>query len=130
MVRVGVLSIALAAAVAMTAGIDPGAAQSLPKCDEIGDADWRIVPALETVGQADSKPYQNGTPGNWFVDRTTTVLPFCHYYNSVGNYSLRSYSLSPEDKKERIGICKGTTDSIQGGGSVAIAPYAGPCPPM
>ena len=54
------------------------------------------------------------------VDRTTTVLPMCNYINASGNYSLRSYSLSPEDKIERVMICRG---------NAAVAPYAGPCPP-
>ena len=63
-------------------------------------------------------PYQAG--GDWLVDRTTTVLPLCNYINASGNYSLRSYSLSPEDKTERVAICRG---------SAAVAPYAGPCPP-
>ncbi len=36
--------------------------------------------------------------GDWFVERTTTVLPLCNYINAAGNYSLRSYSLSPEDQ--------------------------------
>ena len=63
-------------------------------------------------------PYQAG--GDWLVDRTTTVLPMCNYINASGNYSLRSYSLSPEDKIERVMICRG---------NAAVAPYAGPCPP-
>ena len=44
----------------------------------------------------------------------------CNYINAAGNYSLRSYSLSPEDKTERVMICRG---------NAAVAPYAGPCPP-
>jgi hypothetical protein len=44
----------------------------------------------------------------------------CNYINASGNYSLRSYSLSPEDTTERVTICRG---------NVAVAPYAGPCPP-
>ena len=74
--------------------------------------------ALEIVHVADGPPYQAG--GDWLVDRTTTVLPMCNYINASGNYSLRSYSLSPEDKIERVTICRGNT---------AVAPYAGPCPP-
>ena len=66
----------------------------------------------------DSAPYRVGL--DWFVDRTTTPLPLCNYFNAVGNYSLCSYSLDPCEKKERIAICRG---------GVAVAPYAGPCPP-
>lgn len=77
-----------------------------------------MVLSHETVSIADSVPYQSG--GDWFVDRSTTVLPLCNYINAAGNYSLRSYSLSPEMKTERVAVCKGTTP---------IAPYAGACPP-
>jgi hypothetical protein len=49
----------------------------------------------------------------------------CNYFNAVGNYSLRSYSLDPYEKKERIAVCRGT----EAGPSVPAAPYAGPCPP-
>ena len=79
---------------------------------------WSTVPSHEIVHVADGPPYQAG--GDWLVDRTTTVLPMCNYINASGNYSLRSYSLSPEDKIERVMICRG---------SAAVAPYAGPCPP-
>ena len=79
---------------------------------------WSTVPSHEIVNVADGAPYQAG--GDWFVERTTTVLPLCNYINASGNYSLRSYSLSPEDKTERVMICRG---------SAAVAPYAGPCPP-
>ena len=51
---------------------------------------------------------------------------FCNYYNEIGIYSMRSYTLSRQVAKERIAICK----SAPAGGSVAIAPYAGPCPPQ
>ena len=77
----------------------------------------------ETVGVKDGAPYRSGD--DWFIDRTTTVLPLCNYLNAVGNYSLRSYSLSPEEKTERIAICKRTP-----GGSTPMAPYDGPCPPQ
>jgi hypothetical protein len=87
-------------------------------CDALGEPGWSTVPSHEIVNVADGAPYQAG--GNWFVDRTTTVLPMCNYINASGNYSLRSYSLSPEDKIERVMICRGTA---------AVAPYAGPCPP-
>jgi hypothetical protein len=60
------------------------------------------------------------------VDRTTTVLQLCNYFNVVGSYSLRSYSLDPARKTERIGICRTGAQGM----SMAIPPYAGPCPPM
>jgi len=119
---------ALAALVAMAACSRPGFAQSNPKCDPvdpISDAGWSVVPSLETIGKVDSAPYQAGASGDWFIDRTMTLLPFCNYYNDIGIYSMRSYTLSRQVTKERIGICKTTP----AGGSAAIAPYAGPCPP-
>jgi hypothetical protein len=76
------------------------------------------VPSHEVVNVADGAPYQAGA--GWFVDRTTTVLPLCNYINDPGNYSLRSYPLSPEDKTERVMIYRG---------GAAVAPFAGPCPP-
>jgi hypothetical protein len=126
--RFSVAVFVVAALVAMASSGRPGAAQPSPKCDPIdpiSDAGWSVVPSLETVGQADSAPYQAGGGGDWFIDRTTTLLPFCNYYNEIGIYSMRSYTLSRQVAKERIGICMGTP----GGGSAAIAPYAGPCPP-
>jgi hypothetical protein len=93
-------------------------------CDPVADVGWTTVPSHETTGQTDSAPYRDGT-GDWFVDRTITVLPMCNYFNQTGIYSMRSYSLSPRITKERIGICR----SAAGGGSVAVPPYAGPCPP-
>ena len=48
------------------------------------------------------------------------LLPYCSYFDELGIYSMRSYSLSPEPKKERIAICRG---------NVPVAPYAGACPP-
>ena len=94
-------------------------------CDALGDKGWRTVPTVETVAQSDGAPYRTEPGGSWFVDRTITVLPFCNYYNTVGNYSLRSYSLSPEDSTQRIEICH----AGNAGTSVAVAPYAGRCPP-
>jgi hypothetical protein len=126
--RFSVAVFAVAALVAMAGSGRPGAAQPSPKCDPVDpipDAGWSVVPSLETVGQADSAPYQEGGVGDWFIDRTTTLLPFCNYYNEIGIYSMRSYTLSRQVAKQRIGICKSTP----GGGSAAIAPYAGPCPP-
>jgi hypothetical protein len=117
-----------AALVAMAASGGPGVAQSNPKCDPVdpvSDAGWSVVPSLETVGKTDSAPYQAGTSGDWFIDRTTTLLPFCNYYNEIGIYSMRSYTLSRQVAKEQIAICK----RLPAGASVAVAPYAGPCPP-
>jgi hypothetical protein len=87
-------------------------------CDALGEPGWSTVPSHEIVNVADGAPYQ--ADGDWFVERTTTVLPLCNYINASGNYSLRSYSLSPEEKTERVAICRG---------GAAVAPYAGPCPP-
>jgi hypothetical protein len=119
---------AIGALVAMAASGGPGVAQSNPKCDPVdpvSDVGWSVVPSLEAVGNADSAPYQAGPSGDWFIDRTTTLLPFCNYYNEIGIYSMRSYTLSRQVSKERIQICKSTP----AGASVAIEPYAGPCPP-
>ncbi len=77
-----------------------------------------MIASHETVDVKDSAPYLAG--GDWFVDRATTTLPLCNYINASGNYSLRSYSLSPETKTERVTICKGATP---------VAPYTGACPP-
>jgi hypothetical protein len=119
---------AVAAGIAMAAGGGPGIAQPSFKCDPvdpISDAGWSVVPSLETVGKADGAPYQSAAGGDWFVDRTTTLLPFCNYYNEIGIYSMRSYTLSRQVAKEQIQICK----AAPGGATAAVAPYAGPCPP-
>jgi hypothetical protein len=120
--------LAALAILAMAAASGPAAAQANHKCDPIdpvSDAGWSVVPSLETIGTADGAPYQTGTGGDWFVDRTTTLLPFCNYYNEIGTYSIDSYTLAPQLAKSRIGICHGNA----AGGSVAVPPYAGPCPP-
>ncbi len=97
----------------------PIAAHADHACDaSIAEPGWKMIASHETVDVKDGTPYQAG--GDWFVDRATTTLPLCNYINAVGNYSLRSYSLSPETKTERVAICKGTAP---------IAPYAGACPP-
>ncbi len=93
-------------------------ARAAHTCDPLGDTGWSTVASQEIVSVKDAAPYRDGD--NWFVERTTTVLPLCNYINAVGNYSLRSYSLSPEDNTERVAICRG---------GAAVAPYAGPCPP-
>jgi hypothetical protein len=122
------IAFAAAASVALAGCGASALAQTNPKCDPldpVSDAGWSVVPSLETVGKADGRPYQAGAGGDWFIDRSTTLLPFCNYYNEIGIYSMRSYTLSRQVTKEQIQICK----AAPGGASTAIAPYAGPCPP-
>ena len=108
----------------MLAAAIPSAGLADHACDaSIAEQGWQMFASHETVGVKDGAPYRSGD--DWFIDRTTTVLPLCNYLNAVGNYSLRSYSLSPEEKTERIAICKRTP-----GGSTPMAPYDGPCPPQ
>jgi hypothetical protein len=121
------IAFAIVAGIAIASG-GPGIAQPNFKCDPVdpvSDAGWSVVPSLETVGMADGTPYQSEAGGDWFIDRTTTLLPFCNYYNEIGIYSMRSYTLSRQVAKEQIQIC----EAAAGGGSTAVAPYAGPCPP-
>ena len=119
--RIIVFAIAVLAVSAMTG--DASGAEAMHKCDPVTDEGWSVMAERETLSQADSAPYRAGP--DWFVTRTTTVLPFCHYFNSIGIYSMRSYSLDPVTSEENIAICRGG----RGGGSAAVAPYAGPCPP-
>jgi hypothetical protein len=107
----------------------PTPAHAQHACDAIGERGWHTVATVETVAQIDSAPRQEGASGTWVIDRTTTRLPLCNYYNSVGNYSLRSYALSPETQQQRITLCR---QAAQGAEVtvVAVAPYAGPCPPQ
>jgi hypothetical protein len=114
--------IALAIAAAAVPAISERGVAAEHKCDPVTDAGWTVVPERETLSQTDGVPYQSGT--DWFIDRITTVLPFCHYFNSIGVYSMRSYSLDPLVTEERIAICRPS-----GSGSIAVPPYAGPCPP-
>jgi hypothetical protein len=103
-------------------------AQATHKCDPldpVSDVGWSVVPSLETVGVADGAPYQAGATGDWFVERATTRIPFCNYYNEIGIYSMRSYTLESEVSKDLIQICKRTTAA----GSDAVSPYVGRCPP-
>ena len=111
--RVGVV-------VAIGAALLPVGAAAQHACDALGDKGWQTVATVETVARSDSKPFPGPAAGSWFIDRTTTVLPFCNYYNAVGNYSLRSYSLAPETRSERVEICRG---------GAPVAPYDGHCPP-
>ena len=117
---------AVAAMLAMVAcfAVHSGAAEppAMHKCDPVTDEGWTVVPERQVLGSTDGPPYQVGT--DWFVDRTTTVLPFCNYFNSIGVFSLRSYSLDPVESEERIAICRGGEPA-----SMPVAPYAGPCPP-
>jgi hypothetical protein len=115
--------IAVAIAVMGTSAISGGAGAADHKCDPVTDEGWSVVAERETLSRTDGAPYQSGS--DWFVDRVTTLLPFCHYFNSIGVYSMRSYSLDPVETKERIAICRLTPQ----GGSAAVAPYTGPCPP-
>lgn len=126
--KVGTLVAMVAILVAASEFCGPTRAQVTHKCDPvdpISDAGWSVVPSLETVGAVDGTPYRGGTNGDWFIERTTTRIPFCNYYNEIGIYSMRSYTLAPEVTKERVRICERTA----AGGSGAVAPYAGPCPP-
>jgi hypothetical protein len=112
------------AAIGITA-LGGGAVRADHTCDPVTDAGWSVAPSHETVSETDSAPYQEGTAGNWFVARTTAYIPFCNYYNELGIYSMRSYTLSPRTREERVGVCRASAQ----GGSIAVAPYAGPCPP-
>ncbi len=114
----------LAAIFALTALV-PATAMAQHACDDLGDAGWGTVATVETVAQSDGKPYR-AAAGNWYVDRKTTLLPFCNYYNSVGNYSLRSYTLSPEVVTERVEICRAQSS---GATPVPVGSYNGSCPP-
>jgi hypothetical protein len=103
----------------LAAAAMPIAAHADHACDaSIAEPGWKTIASRETVDVKDGAPYQAG--GEWFVDRAITTLPLCNYINAAGSYSLRSYSLSPETKTERVAICKG---------AAPIAPYAGACPP-
>jgi hypothetical protein len=84
-------------------------AQPTHKCDPVdpvADVGWSVVPSLEIVGVVDGEPFQAERTGDWFVERLTTRIPFCNYYNEIGIYSMRSYTLAPEVTKERIQICE------------------------
>ena len=104
------------AAVLLVAALSPARAQHV--CDAPGDDGSRVLPSVETTDVKDGAPYREG--GDWLVERTITLLPMCNYFSPVGSYSLKSYSLDPFTKTERIVLCHGAS---------AVAPYAGPCPP-
>lgn len=100
-------------------------ARAIPVCDPVTDEGWNVAATDEVAGLSDGAPYQEAGSRDWYVDRTTELLPTCSYFNPIGIYSMRSYTLDPETKTERIAICRATA----GGASAPIAPYAGPCPP-
>jgi hypothetical protein len=126
--KAGTLVAVVAVLVAAAKICGPTRAQQAHRCDPvdpISDAGWSVVPSLETVGVVDGAPYRDGTEGDWFIERTTTRIPFCNYYNEIGIYSMRSYTLAPQVTKERVRICARTA----AGDSAAVPPYAAPCPP-
>jgi hypothetical protein len=94
------------------------AARAEPVCDAPSDAGYRVQLSMEETGVTDGAPYAVGA--DWVLDRTTTLLPLCSYFTPVGSYSLRSYSLDPEKKTERVTLCRGGTP---------VPPFAGSCPP-
>ena len=94
----------LLAALVLPLGCGRVAAEVGHKCDPVSDPGWNVLPSQEITGEADSTPYHDAS-GNWFVDRTTTILPMCNYFDEIGNYSLRSYSLAPRVTKEKVAIC-------------------------
>ncbi len=111
--------IAVTVAALTVSTISKAAVAAEHKCDPVTDAGWSVVPEREMLSQTDGAPYQSGT--DWLVDRVTTVLPFCHYFNSIGVYSMRSYSLDPVVTEERVVICR-----RNGSDSVAVAPSVVP----
>lgn len=116
-------SVVAALAIMATA---PAFGATMHKCDPVTEEGWSVVPEREVLSEADSAPYRaDQQAGNWYVDRVTTVLPFCNYFNSIGVYSLNSYSLDPVETRESVAVCRAAAE----GGSVPVPPYAGPCPP-
>jgi hypothetical protein len=97
------------------------AARAEPVCDAATEG-GRVVLSMEVAGVSDSAPVRDG--GGWVVERTTTLLPLCNYFSPVGSYSLKSYSLDPQTKTERVTICRAGAQGL-----MSVAPYAGPCPP-
>jgi hypothetical protein len=87
-----------------------------PVCDQPSEPGWRVVPSIEDAGTADGPPHTVGP--DWVLDRTATLLPMCSYFSPVGSYSLRTYSLDPVTKTERVTLCRSGSP---------VAPYAGPC---
>jgi hypothetical protein len=116
-------AIAVAIAALAVSAVPKAAVAAEHTCDPVTDAGWSVIAERETLSQTDGPPYRSGM--DWFVNRVTTVLPFCHYFNSIGVYSMRSYSLDPVVSEEQVAICRHAE-----GASIAVAPYAGPCPPQ
>src|SRR5262245_29056873 len=46
----------------------------------VAEPGWRVLAPTEIVSTTDGPPYPAGTAGDWFVDRTTTLLPLCNYF--------------------------------------------------
>jgi hypothetical protein len=97
------------------AGLSPAWAEHA--CDPPPEG-GSVLASTEVTDAYDSAPYQTG--GDWVIERTTRLLPFCNYFSPVGSYSLKSYSLDPFTKVERVVLCRAATP---------VAPYTGPCPP-
>ena len=98
------------------AGLSAARAQQV--CDAPSEEGWRVVLSNEVTGVKDGAPYRSGP--DWMLDRTTTLLPLCNYFSPVGSYSLKSYSLDPFDKTERVLLCHDASP---------VGPYAGAGPP-
>ena len=100
----------------LLAGLAAGPVRAQHACDAPGEDGWTVAASVETADVKDGTPYRVGD--DLVVDRTTTLLPLCNYFNAVGTYSLRSYSLDPTQRTERVVLCRG---------GAPVAPYAGPC---
>jgi hypothetical protein len=118
--RIFVVSVLAASA------LGAGEARAIHACDPVTDSGWNVVASEETVNETESAPFAEGAPGNWFVTRTTAYIPFCNYYNELGIYSMRSYTLALRTREDRVSICRGSSQGV----SVAVAPYGGACPPQ
>ena len=108
---------AVFALIASLSAASLAAARAEPVCDPPTEG-GRALLTMEVTGVSDSAPVQAGA--DWTVERTTTLLPLCNYFSPVGSYSLKSYSLDPFTRVERVTLCHAATP---------VAPYAGPCPP-
>lgn len=93
-----------------------GTGRAQHACDAAGEEGWTVAATVETVEVKDGAPFRAGD--DWVVERTVTLLPLCNYFNAVGTYSLRSYSLDPRQQTERVVLCRS---------GVPVAPYAGAC---
>jgi hypothetical protein len=100
------------------AALAPSPVHAQHACDAPGEDGWTVAATVETAEVKDGAPYRAGD--DLVLDRTTTLLPLCNYFNANGSYSLRSYSLDATSRTERVVLCRG---------GAAVAPYAGPCPP-